>query len=161
MTATTMLQQYAESLRQTGISHLFMPPPEPVAINHHGAKQATLLFISQVMDEQATALFTKMLGAMNTTPEAVAHLQFDCEITQVIPELEAQCKAIDPNAIITLGEPALKTVLDFKFPFHNVCQSKYRFIGKDLWPTYHPQELLNNPALKQHAWQILKQFKTP
>ena len=149
-----------------------------------GNPEARLMFIGEGpgRDEDAEGrpfvgragqLLTKMIAAMGLDRSEVYIANIvkcrppknrdpeEDEVRQCIGFLEAQISAIQPEAIVTLGRVALKSMFGLQGPM-----SAYRgkFIDKDgipVMPTFHPSFLLrqgpNDRKYKGLAWDDLKQ----
>ena len=149
-----------------------------------GNPDARLMFIGEGpgRDEDAAGrpfvgragqLLTKMIAAMGLDRSEVYIANIvkcrppknrdpeDDEVSNCIGFLDAQISVIKPEAIVTLGRVALKSMFGLQGPM-----SAYRgkFIDKDgvpVMPTFHPSFLLrqgpNDRKYKGLAWDDLKQ----
>ena len=150
-----------------------------------GSATARLVFVGEAPgfheDQQgipfvgrAGDLLTRMIGAMGLSRESVYICNvLKCrppnnrdpagdEISACSPYLFEQLRLIDPEAIVALGAPAARTLLDtgqgigrLRGTFHEFrLPNDGRVIP--LMPTYHPAYLLRNPADKVKAWSDLQ-----
>jgi DNA polymerase len=82
------------------------------------------------------------------------------EIGACIPFLEAQIKAIEPEAIVALGRVAASVLLETKQGLGNL-RGRFHYRGDlPIMPTYHPSFLLRKQGdrkWKANAWSDLKQ----
>jgi len=86
----------------------------------------------------------------NRTPEP-------SEIRACLPYLERQIEILSPDVIVTLGRPAMQTLLETDAPMGRMRGrfSQYRSIP--VMPTYHPAYLLRNPNAKGDTWKDLQE----
>jgi DNA polymerase len=126
---------------------------------------------------RAGQLLTKMIEAMGLTRDEV----FICnilkcrppnnrdpapdEVSSCWPYLDEQLRTIRPEVIVTLGKPAVQTLLRtneaigrLRGVWHEYYTSGTPMVGEPtpLMPTYHPAYLLRNPNDKGKAWSDLK-----
>ncbi len=79
------------------------------------------------------------------------------EIAACEPFLKAQIASISPKVIVGLGRFAVQCLLeDPSLALGSVRGKWKRYEGIDLMPTFHPANLLRNPAKKGAAWKDLK-----
>jgi DNA polymerase len=88
-------------------------------------------------------------GNRDPAPEEVATCQ---------PFLERQLRAIAPRAIVTLGKPAISTLLGREVPITKMRGRWLEWQGIPLMPTYHPAYLLRNYTreTRQAVWDDLR-----
>ena len=72
------------------------------------------------------------------------------------PVLFRQLEIIQPELIVSLGSPALVTLLERKDGITKMRGRLFRYGKSLLLPTYHPAYLLRNPPEKKTVWQDLK-----
>ncbi len=78
------------------------------------------------------------------------------ESATCFPNLERQIEIIQPRIIVTLGNPATKTLLETT---QGITRMRGRFVewrGIEVMPTYHPSYLLRNPDAKRDVWEDMK-----
>ena len=78
------------------------------------------------------------------------------ESATCFPNLERQIEIIQPSIIVTLGNPATKTLLETT---QGITRMRGRFVewrGVQVMPTYHPSYLLRNPDAKRDVWEDMK-----
>ncbi len=98
-------------------------------------------------------LLIKMLGAIQLAPNKV----FIC--TPVSAQMFAEEIFSDSMKIIfAFGENAAWTITGTKSPLAQIQGKPVRFCGIPAMPTYHPQQLLEDPALKRPVWEAMKQM---
>ncbi|MGH9889437.1 MAG: uracil-DNA glycosylase [bacterium] len=80
------------------------------------------------------------------------------EIATCQPFLEAQIRAIAPQAIITLGKPAISTLLGRPVAITKERGQWREWQGVPVMPTYHPAYLLRNYTreTRQAVWDDLR-----
>lgn len=117
----------------------------------------------------AGQLLTKMIEAMGLGREEVYICNvIKCrppgnrnpepdEVAACSPFLEGQIRAIEPEAIVTLGKFAAQTLLQSSEPISRLRGRWHRYQGIDLLPTFHPAYLLRSPHEKRKAWEDLQQ----
>ncbi|NOT00967.1 MAG: uracil-DNA glycosylase [Phycisphaerales bacterium] len=126
---------------------------------------------------RAGQLLTKMIGAMGLDRKGV----FICnvlkcrppdnrtpaadEVAACSPYLLEQISIIEPEVIVALGSPAVKTLLSttesisrLRGKFHDFYPSGTPTVGPviPLMPTFHPAYLLRSPDEKGKAWSDLQ-----
>jgi DNA polymerase len=79
------------------------------------------------------------------------------EILACAPHLHNQIEHIRPALVITLGQSAAQTLLQAPYPLSELRGRFHRYRETALLPTFHPSELLQNPALKKLAWADLQE----
>jgi len=82
------------------------------------------------------------------------------EVESCVPFLLAQIEALEPRAILAVGEIAAQTLLETKAGIGGLRGTIYDYHGIPLMPTYHPGSLLRDENLKRPAWEDLKKFRT-
>ncbi len=100
---------------------------------------------------KAGRLLVKILAAIHLSPEQV----YIC--TPISPEMLA--KKIQPDQvkmILAFGEKAAQTVTGTKDSLSFLQGKPVRFCGIRTMPLYHPEQLLQDPALKRPVWEAIK-----
>jgi DNA polymerase len=84
------------------------------------------------------------------------------EIAACLPFLERQIRAIEPIAIVTLGKPALATLLGRPVAITRERGRWTEWNGIPVMPTFHPAYLLRNYTreTRQAVWDDLKAVRT-
>ncbi|MCA1785431.1 MAG: uracil-DNA glycosylase [Desulfobacteraceae bacterium] len=100
----------------------------------------------------AGQLLTKILGAMKLSPDAVSICNAP-DPTQV----QQHVLAVRPEIVITLGELAASMLTDRQTPLETFRGQFFTFQGIAVMPTFHPLQLLGNPALKRPVWDDMQQ----
>lgn len=70
--------------------------------------------------------------------------------------LKRQLRAVNPEVIITLGNPATKFLLDTKQGITRLRGNWQKWEGIDVMPTFHPAYVLRNPPSKREVWQDIQ-----
>jgi DNA polymerase len=80
------------------------------------------------------------------------------EVAACRPFLERQIHAIAPRAIVTLGKPAISTLLGRSVAITKLRGQWQEFAGIPVLPTYHPAYLLRNYTreTRQAVWDDLR-----
>jgi DNA polymerase len=84
---------------------------------------------------------------------------YEEEIMQCLPLLRKQIEIIRPNLIILLGRIAAKTILETTGSIASLRRSIHTYRGVTTVVTYHPAALLRNEALKDDAWDDMKNIR--
>jgi uracil-DNA glycosylase family 4 len=150
-----------------------------------GNPEAKLVFVGEAPgadeDEQglpfvgrAGQLLDKMIGAMGLDPAKDVYVCniIKCrppgnrkpepiEVETCIPYLHEQLAAVDPKAIVALGNTAVAALLNTKLGITKVRGQWKLYRGKiPVMPTYHPSYLLRPSAqqieAKKQAWEDLQ-----
>jgi DNA polymerase len=71
-----------------------------------------------------------------------------------------QIEIIEPNVIITLGNPSTRFLLNIKHGITRIRGTWFEFMGIPVMPTYHPSYVLRNGGdaspLKKDVWEDIK-----
>ncbi|MDO8462645.1 MAG: uracil-DNA glycosylase [Deltaproteobacteria bacterium] len=78
------------------------------------------------------------------------------EIETCSPFLIQQVQAIQPQIIVTLGNPATQTLLGTQQGITLLRGHFHDWNGIQLMPTYHPAFLLRNPHMKKPVWEDMQ-----
>lgn len=70
--------------------------------------------------------------------------------------LKRQLRAVNPEVIITLGNPATKFLLDTRQGITRLRGNWQKWEGIDVMPTFHPAYVLRNPPSKREVWQDIQ-----
>jgi DNA polymerase len=119
---------------------------------------------------RAGQLLTKMIGAMDMKRDevyianTVKHRPPDNrdpkseEIYACLPYLFSQIATINPKFIVTLGNPATKTLLNTNTGITTLRGKIYQcfYIMIPVIPTFHPAYLLRDSRKKKESWEDLK-----
>lgn len=96
-------------------------------------------------------LLTKILKAMNLSPEAV----FICNADNT-RSVHQKIKAVSPKVIITLGTKAGLSLLNTNHPLEQFRGKFHEIHGIKVMPTFHPSLLLKHPEYKRQVWEDMK-----
>jgi len=61
--------------------------------------------------------------------------------------------AFQPERTLIFGVEAAKALLNVDV--EDISQKPYEHLQRPCWVVHHPKALLENPALKREAWQIM------
>jgi uracil-DNA glycosylase family 4 len=105
-------------------------------------------------DGKAGQLLQKMIFAMGVRHTNVLMIQVDLASVEALSEMKvALSKA---QVLVTLGEPVTNYILQSEAKFSSLRGNVHPFDGIQVIPSFHPAELLAEPALKKEAWEDLK-----
>lgn len=161
----TLNPAFAELQAPTQIDPIEPAQPEPIqpavelvavsapAVATHAVEQAPikekiaihwLLYcpLDTSSDQDALTLLQNMVRAM----------QLAATEYQIVHELAVSDK-YQPERALIFGVDAAKALLDMNV--EDVSQQPYEYLQRPCWVVHHPKELLENPALKREAWQIM------
>lgn len=101
---------------------------------------------------EAGALLKKILQAMKLAEDTVCV----CNAPDA-DQVFAFLRSIQPVVVIALGDPAARVVTGIQKPVAAI-RGKFRDIrGFSVMPTFHPSQLLKDPALKRPVWEDMQQ----
>lgn len=121
------------------------PPIEQASIKPKKAI-AWLLYcpLDTRSDQDALTLLHNMVRAM----------QLVSTDYQIVHEAVAS-DAFQPERTLIFGVEAAKALLSVDLKLEDVSQQPYEHLQRPCWVVHHPKVLLENPALKREAWQIM------
>lgn len=122
---------------------------------HQGPASARVVLVDgtgQFFRGGAGALLKKIIGAMKLSPDKV------CLCNAPDPDQVTQfLESVRPGAVIALGDEAVQVMTGTRDPVAAV-RGKFVFVrGFPVMPTFHPAELLKDPALKRPVWEDMQQ----
>ncbi len=100
----------------------------------------------------AGGLLTKILAAMKISPGDVSI----CNASDSI-SVQNHVLGIRPKVVIALGDRAAGMLTGRQEPLERVRGRFFDFQGIAVMPTFHPLQLLDNPALKRPVWEDMQQ----
>jgi uracil-DNA glycosylase len=159
------LKGYLEELSDTGVDELYfeeLPPPSDNC-SASGNPQARLLFVmtGAGFAGEAGGLLANIIKAMGFAAEEVHLLSFslDAAGTPKVTreELLGRITAVDPEVVVTLGEPAAQLLLASREPIGALRGAFHDLAGTPLMPSLHPEALVEDPALKREVWGEMQQ----
>lgn len=100
----------------------------------------------------AGRLLKKILGAMNLAPESVSI----CNATGSA-RVKRHVGIIQPDVIIALGDTAVWILTSSRSTLESVRGQFFDFHGIPVMPTFHPAQLIEEPALKRPVWDDMQQ----
>ena len=144
-----------------------------------GNPSSDIVFIGDILDESENLtkvssdnrigkLLEKILLAINLKRDDVYIINIlkykPAENANFIREEIAICdscfkekiKKINPKLIVALGKSSAMMFLHTKDSLINLRNKIHKYEGTDLLVTYHPKDLLNNPACKKPTWKDFK-----
>lgn len=159
--------QYLSYQKSLGVSHVRMKDDGTATIAAWGTPQwkqhrfmgqgptdAKIMIVDSTGDffqNKAGRLLVKILKAMHLTPEEV----FICNAAD-LAEITSRVRANPPKVIITLGAKAAALLLDAVSSPDGVLGTFQTFCGVKVMPTRHPEELLQDAALKREVWESMQ-----
>lgn len=81
------------------------------------------------------------------------------EVDKCIPYLKKQIELIQPKFILALGIATFNSLLKSNEKMSEIRGKVHLYQNCTMLATYHPSDLLRNPALKKETWQDVKQLK--
>lgn len=79
------------------------------------------------------------------------------EVSACSPFLYRQIEIIRPRAIVALGAPATRALLETGLGITKLRGTFREYRGIPVMPTFHPAYLLRNPAAKRSVWEDMQQ----
>lgn len=122
----------------------------------------------KIFSDAAGELLHKMIVAMKVRPESVYLVNlFQCRPPKGASISESDLKTCDkhfrhqldsvrPKHIVALGERAARALTRADSPLAQLRRQEFSYLGARLQCTYHPRDLLSDPALKKQAWEDLQ-----
>jgi len=101
---------------------------------------------------EAGGLLKKILAAMQISFDGVSL----CNASNPAA-VKNHVQTVGPNTVIALGDQAAKLVTGRQEPLESLRGRFFTFQGIQAMPTYHPLQLLENPALKRPVWEDMQQ----
>jgi uracil-DNA glycosylase len=144
-----------------------------------GDRAAKVIFVGDFpsdLDDQKGEIFSgelgdllsKMILAMKLKPEEMYFTNiFKCRpptMPQWNEDFPKNCQAylleefqfLEGKIVITLGGIASKILARSEAPIQVLRKQKFEWLGKTIFCTHHPRDLLNSPAGKKEAWEDLQ-----
>src|SRR6476646_3676820 len=81
------------------------------------------------------------------------------EASMCKPFLEREIAIVQPEVIVTLGNTAMKNLLDTREGITKLRGTFQEFKGIKVMPTFHPAYLLRDPSKKRETWEDLKKVR--
>lgn len=101
---------------------------------------------------QAGDLLQKILAAMKVSLDSVSL----CNVSDPAA-VTNHVQTVRPKIVIALGSRAAAVVTGRQEPLESLRGRFFNFQGTKAMPTYHPLQLLENPALKRPVWEDMQQ----
>ncbi|MFN2436221.1 MAG: uracil-DNA glycosylase [Desulfotignum sp.] len=165
------LSQYLRSLKQMGIDRVPLcdrslqilaawdRPERPVQVRQRftrmGPASATVVIVDgkgTFFTGEAGALLKKILQAMKLSAGRVCLCNAP-DADQVMGFLES----VHPKVVIALGDQAARVVTGTAKPVAAIRGKFVNIRGLTVMPTFHPAQLLEDPALKRPVWEDMQQ----
>ncbi len=162
--------QYLRCQKTLGFTRYDLSPQSRAILDTWGEKQSTRSasgFYSHgpasaaivIVDSQGTffsgqggGLLKKILAAMKVSFDGVSL----CNATDPAA-VKNHVQAVRPHTVIALGSRAATVVTGRQEPLESLRGRFFNFQGIKAMPTYHPLQLLENPALKRPVWEDMQQ----
>jgi uracil-DNA glycosylase len=130
------------------------PGSAPVFHSHGPASAAMVIVDSKgtFFSGEAGGLLKKILAAMQISFDGVSL----CNASNPAA-VKNHVQTVGPNTVIALGDQAAKLVTGRQEPLESLRGRFFTFQGIQAMPTYHPLQLLENPALKRPVWEDMQQ----
>jgi hypothetical protein len=146
------LESSAATKEQAMLKSLSQVPQMPAATAAAPPRSAKVVFVSANLmpaDGAAGRLLAKIVQAMGLQPWDAAY----CDVAG----LQALVQEAKPKALVALGEAAAKALLGTGSTWDKMRGRFAQCQGLPLMATHHPEELLEQEALKRHVWEDMKQ----
>lgn len=102
---------------------------------------------------------SKDLDALTLLQNMVRAMQLVSADYQLVHEAQL-INQFQPERTLIFGQAAAKALLGMDVVLEDVAQAPYEHMQRPCWVVHHPKVLLENPALKRAAWQIMCAAKT-
>lgn len=162
------LSQYLGYQRKMGAIRLDLSPesldilafwgqrtPDRISFKSQGPASAKVVLVDGqdiFFAGEAGQLLIKILEAMNLSPDTVSI----CNAPDP-SRVHRHVRSIRPKVVIALGEQAAWIMTGSKKPLTALRGHVFDFQGVAVMPTFHPVQLLADPALKRPVWEDLQQ----
>jgi len=158
------LKGYLEELGESGVDELYFAPlpvlEEGCRLEGNPRARLLLLTTGAGYAGEAGALLEKIIVAMGFAKAEVCLLIMDpCEASagSLRGAIAARIAAVAPKVAVTLGEPATQLLLASDQPLERLRGRFHDLSGIPLMPSFHPDAMLENPALKREVWSDMQQ----
>jgi uracil-DNA glycosylase family 4 len=113
-------------------------------------------------------LLNKMILAMKLKPAEMYFTNFfKCRSSSLpspsdefslacVAHLEKEFSFLQAKIVVALGPWASKIAANSESPLATLRGQTFSFLGKEVYCTYHPRDLLQSPNLKKLAWEDLQ-----
>ncbi len=81
------------------------------------------------------------------------------ELAMMLPFLHRHIELTDPEVLVTMGNPATKTILQTTRGITGLRGKWAEALGRPVLPMFHPAALLRDPLKKREAWADLLMLK--
>ena len=146
-----------------------------------GAIPAKIMVISFFTDDESEKTmypmsgsildqFSKWLGAINIKLQDVYVTNLiKCNphqsginkdfVENCLYHLDSEIKIIKPAVIMTLGSTVVSSLCQKYVDINTYHGQMLNYRGFQVFPTFHPQDVLSNPYLRKPVWEDLQKFK--
>ena len=161
------LSQYLANQKKMGITRLDLSsrsfeilaswgqePATRMRFRNQGPASAKVLLVDGedlFFTGAAGRLLIKILGAMNLTPDSVSI----CNAPDPA-RVHRYLSSIRPGVVIALGERAVWTLTGTRTSLESIRGQFFNFQGFAVMPTFHPLQLVADPALKRPVWEDMQ-----
>ncbi|HKK00258.1 MAG TPA: uracil-DNA glycosylase [Desulfotignum sp.] len=131
------------------------PTPSAPDFCFHGPASAAIVIVDSqgtFFSGEAGDLLKKILTAMKISVDGVSL----CNASDPAA-VKNHVQTVQPRFVIALGRRAAALVTGRQEPLENQRGRFFSFQGIKVMPTYHPLQLLENPALKRPVWEDMQQ----
>jgi len=162
------LTQYLRIQKQMGIDRVLLsdrslqtlaawgrPVPPRQRFTHMGPASAAVVIVDgrgTFFTGEAGALLKKILHAMTLSVDRV------CLCNAPDPDqVMGFFASVHPKVVIALGDQAARVVTGTKKPVAAIRGTFVNIRGLPVMPTFHPAQLVEDPALKRPVWEDMQQ----
>ena len=162
------LKGYLADLAESGVDELVFssqPAAEPDC-RMEGDPRARLLFVmtGSGFAGEAGGLLEKIVLAMGFAREEICLLSIgscpDGAQAAWRGFIAERIAAVGPEVVVALGEQSAKLLLPSEQALERMRGRLHDFNGIPVMPSYHPDAMLANEALKRDVWNDMKQVMT-
>ncbi len=134
-------------LQQMGIETWLMR--QPVTFPEPQLIKLMILGDALDTDNKAASLLNKMLSSIDLSPEEI------CIKSSLTDDLIQQITTKCPQLLLALGNTAIQFLLNDASPLNELRSKTHDYQGQAFVVSYHPTDLLQQPADKKYAYQDL------
>lgn len=158
------LKGYLTDLAESGVDELLFAsrPVAELDCRMEGSPRARLLFVmtGPGFAGEAGGLLEKIVVAMGFSREKICLLSIgscpDGAPAAWRDSLTQRIAEVGPEVVVTLGEQSTKLLLPGDRPLERLRGRFHDFNGISLMPSFHPDAMLSNEALKRDVWNDMK-----
>jgi len=158
------LKGYLTDLAESGVDELLFAgrPVTELDCRMEGSPRARLLFVmtGPGFAGEAGGLLEKIVVAMGFSREKICLLSIgscpDGAPAAWRDSLRERIAEVGPEVVVTLGEQSTKLLLPGDRPLERLRGRFHDVNGIRLMPSFHPDAMLSNEALKRDVWNDMK-----